>query len=85
MPEVPESKCPACGHVVDRATLPGDESVSPRAGDFSVCIECGGVLVFRSDLTVDVANIAELLYAGPETRKMLGRVQAAIAEAKKVT
>lgn len=54
----PECKCPHCGHVIDSASYPkGNEAPSPL--DYSVCIECGGLCRFDTDLTLVKANMAD--------------------------
>lgn len=45
-------RCPSCGKELDRATSPFDEALVPRAGDFSLCIGCGGFMVFDRGLIV---------------------------------
>lgn len=53
------SYCPACGRTVDAATgiL---EDARPTAGDLTVCWNCGEILRFRKDLTVEAAEPDEL-------------------------
>jgi hypothetical protein len=46
---IPEAKCPHCGHEVDR-TFEAHGDAKPSPGDTSLCIRCGGVSVFTSEL-----------------------------------
>jgi hypothetical protein len=51
----PAAVCPWCDHKLDGYTAVGgargDDPV-PREGDFSLCVNCRQVLVFRADQTV---------------------------------
>ena len=38
--------CPYCGYKLNDATGVDDSSSVPRPGDISVCLDCGGVLLF---------------------------------------
>lgn len=40
------TQCPHCRHRFDRASLLGEEKLMPEAGDYSICIECGAILIF---------------------------------------
>lgn len=48
----PPGNCPECHHKFDRCTNTTNEFAGPAAGDLSVCIECGTMLIFESDLSV---------------------------------
>lgn len=46
---VPPSLCLQCGYSTDRATnITGDKG--PQPDDFTLCLNCGGVMKFGSDL-----------------------------------
>jgi hypothetical protein len=47
---VPESRCLGCGAVQSATTSLDGQRPSP--GDFTVCLECGHLMVFADDLTV---------------------------------
>lgn len=57
--ETPLSKCPHCHHRFDRASDVTKDRHSPSPGDFSVCINCGGLGIFNDDLTVRKATRQE--------------------------
>jgi hypothetical protein len=47
------SACPYCAHKLDAATAgPANPKAVPSPGDGTICIECGGVLIFAEGLTV---------------------------------
>lgn len=43
---VKPTPCPYCGELLDDAAGVSKDAVNPTAGDLSLCIGCGGVLVF---------------------------------------
>jgi uncharacterized protein with PIN domain len=50
---VPESRCPVCEYPMNAATAFNEnDPVPPVADDLSVCMNCGEILKFSSDLTV---------------------------------
>lgn len=49
---VVESSCPNCGNKADAATAVGNVDLTPRPGDYTVCVCCGHVLVYADDLKV---------------------------------
>lgn len=66
---LPESHCPACGYLMDAATPVDGGKDGPTPGDFSVCLNCGEMLVYEAGLKLrklspqdDVSpdNLAEL-------------------------
>lgn len=56
---VPSSKCLSCSHRHDRATCVGDEG-SPSPGDVTVCIRCGHIMAFSTDLSLRELNDEEM-------------------------
>ena len=46
--EMPVSKCTGCSKEVDMASCIGEEA-KPKAGDVTVCIDCGHIMVFDED------------------------------------
>lgn len=47
-----ESRCPQCNYKLTGASIIYGEDQKPEAGDFSVCLNCGQILVFDADLTL---------------------------------
>jgi len=70
----PESRCHGCGHTLDAVRGPGGRP--PRAGDISICIDCGAVHIFNADGTIRIptpeeSKKLECLQGVILTRKML--------------
>lgn len=75
----PKSVCPECGKQMDCATGLNTASC-PSAGDFSICIGCAAILVFKEDLTLRLPTDAECLVAAQDkkiqnSRKLVFRFQ----------
>lgn len=50
-------QCPGCYKINDAATpAVGDENDAPTKGDVSICIGCGSIGVYKSELTVAIAT-----------------------------
>lgn len=47
----PKQNCPNCDYKMDRASPAFEEEAVPQEGDLSICIKCGQLLVFNTDLT----------------------------------
>ena len=58
---VPANKCPHCQKCLDACFTPPDSLDSPSPGDPSVCIGCGGFLVFEQGLQIRALTEGELL------------------------
>jgi len=54
-----EDKCLACSKVLDAASSNYNEG--PREGDYTICINCGHVMVFDANLKLRPPNDAEIL------------------------
>lgn len=67
--QVPQSKCPMCGHVFNLASGFGD--AKPEPGDLSVCIKCACVLRFDDTLQLVDLSTQELEALPVETRTQL--------------
>jgi len=53
--------CPHCGYTLDaHGTVPGEPDSAPSPGDATVCIGCGGVLVFTEELGLRAATDEEM-------------------------
>lgn len=46
--------CPKCGYHIDGSININDESLRPKNGDISICLECGAVNQFMDGELVDV-------------------------------
>ncbi|MBN1625009.1 MAG: hypothetical protein JW944_00680 [Deltaproteobacteria bacterium] len=59
-----EFKCPWCGYALDAVSNADiNENFSPKPGDLSICINCGGWLEFADDMKLikpSPGNIAAL-------------------------
>jgi len=55
----PENHCPYCGKKFDRCSSV-TEDVTPRPGDFTVCIRCSCLMAFTGTLRVRPLTIKEL-------------------------
>jgi hypothetical protein len=53
------SECPTCGKTLD-VTHSRVEQPSPQAGDFTICLGCGSVLRFDSELLLRAVAEAEI-------------------------
>jgi hypothetical protein len=51
--------CPDCGYKMDSATTTIRDGRGPRAGDFTVCLECAAALVFTADMGLRAATLEE--------------------------
>lgn len=74
---VPESACPVCYRVHDRATglL---EDATPSPGDLSICVRCGAILEYNEDLhlgCVDQKKLQQLEQESAKTYKALMKAQ----------
>lgn len=59
----PEQRCPECGKKLDTARLveKRKEARAPEAGDRSICLNCGHIMVFNEDFTLREMTIAEVI------------------------
>ena len=58
-PNVPWSQCRVCGYMHNTAEMADDAGLDPTKGDVSMCVSCGTLSVFDSELRL-VAPSAEL-------------------------
>jgi len=54
----PRSPCPFCDAPLDRASSP--EGYHPSPGNFTVCLVCTQILIFKQDLSLRGATVEEL-------------------------
>jgi hypothetical protein len=52
--------CPYCGTHLDAVTDATDDDAPPSPGDFTVCIECCGVLVFDDGMALCKADLSTI-------------------------
>jgi len=83
--------CPSCKSRLDAATAVNeaeDDFSSPQEGDFSICLECGEVLVFCDQdhnmfyKLASKENLDELLLESPATYNQMVRVSKYLKERK---
>lgn len=75
--EVVSTACPICQTVLDAAAGNVDDP-GPTENDLSVCLYCGGYLVFNKDLTIRALNPSELELLTEEERWVLTHMRAVV-------
>ena len=55
-----ESRCPQCRYKLTGATIAHGEEYLPTEGDASICLNCGQLLIYKSDLTLRRPRVEEL-------------------------
>jgi hypothetical protein len=79
---LPLSHCTACGYPLNGAfDTEGDRHV-PKEGDFSICIECGAVMVYRADQTLRAMTTREWGRLKADERQEIERAQSLIDTVK---
>lgn len=79
----PESMCLNCGKRLNAATALAGE-IGPQPGNFTVCLDCGHLMVFAADLTLRAPIDAELTeIAGDPGLVRLQRIRAAYWQQQK--
>lgn len=71
------SLCPRCGYMTDMASHPTDPTARPKDGDFSVCLSCGGLLMFNEDLTLREVSKADFELLSPQHKQILEDIERA--------
>lgn len=74
--KMPVSSCVECGHEMNAAT--GD--TQPQSGDYTVCINCGCLNIFTTDLTLRAPDTDEVFTANKDKR--ISTLQSAIKQLK---
>ena len=64
--KVPRSPCPCCGASQDMASNAGG-TMAPTPGAIAICVRCGGVAIFASDLRKRAAVAADFNSMDDET------------------
>lgn len=57
---VKSTNCPRCKIPIDAATTVAGDDQNPKAGDYTICVECGGWLRFTDDLDVRSVTADEI-------------------------
>lgn len=61
-----ELVCPGCRRLLIKASaVLEDEQKHPKAGDFSLCCECGCIMRFDNPGLAHIATYGDLVEAGP--------------------
>jgi hypothetical protein len=76
---LPRAFCPVCFYVFDRASNLEDED-APKAGDFTLCINCSALLKFEPDMQLALSKLEELPI---QFRSKFARVAMLIREVQK--
>lgn len=76
--------CPQCGKTLDEATCMNATSLTPKPGDFTVCVYCGEILTFTQSLGVARVDVWLAHGLTPSNRKLLLKAQKVIRERKAV-
>jgi hypothetical protein len=58
---LPAHPCPFCGHRLNAAGDPTDDSAVPTSGDVTVCIKCAEVLFYDTDMTLRRPRPGEMI------------------------
>jgi hypothetical protein len=74
-----ESRCPQCNYKLDGSThVHGDKASLPEPGDYSVCLNCGQVLVYEDDCRLrkaTVRDIGALMSEAPDSWAVIEKAQ----------
>lgn len=71
MIEIKESNCPGCGKKLDAVSAVDKENLMPKEHDVTICLGCGTVLEFTSDLGLIKATDVILAGMDPEDKLQL--------------
>jgi hypothetical protein len=58
--KIPQSICPSCLYTMHLAANADGQEGPPVPGDATLCWNCGQLLLFADDLTLRLANAAEI-------------------------
>lgn len=74
--------CPTCGYAIDAATLLNYGDARPAAGDLSLCLNCGALLIFDGPDVNAIRRITpeEEAVLDDANRMAVDRAQAVIRE-----
>lgn len=74
--------CPACGIEQECATNFTREKATPKPGDASLCIECGTLSVFQSDLSMALMTKEQFDMLEASSQRDILRMQEALRKVK---
>lgn len=74
---IPISLCPSCGYTVDHANGAFHNN-APKVGDISICIACGQLLFFDSQMRIRLPTTQEIEKLTKTERQIIARVVVAI-------
>lgn len=69
------SRCPHCNNPLTAATHFDGRPHKPSPGDWSVCLECGGLLRFNIHMRTVAGRAIDLADEPPELRDVITRMQ----------
>jgi len=79
---VPLSHCPECGHKLDAANVVEEgeiQGTQPEPGDFTICLNCGHLMVFTEGLKLREPNDEEArIIAGDKRMLAIQRARAIV-------
>jgi len=78
--QVPASTCPGCKGLATGATSADANRRAPKAGDCTVCIECGQISQFSHELELVALSDAELLKLPAAVRQQLRAMRRAVRD-----
>lgn len=73
--EIQEQLCVGCGYAVDRSSPPGDDAVKLKAGDLSICLNCGFLTAYTADLFLRELELEEFAALDPGVKAAITNVQ----------
>jgi len=74
----PDCRCPYCEASIDAATGVGDPDITPKPEDFSVCVYCGGILIFNGDGYWERMPEEVFSTMAPNERELLARARSVV-------
>lgn len=83
---VPESACPNCNKVMDRATSIRKDNAVPDSGSISICINCTSILIYNDDLQLELLPkdvLREISITDSKTYQLLRKAQRIIKQKSK--
>lgn len=77
------AECPICFYEMDAATSLEEPNAKPRVGDFSLCINCGALLVFEERTQLRQATDDDMQHLRPDQKAKVQIAQKIIREQRK--
>ena len=72
---LPIMVCPVCSYEADCATDIDGSDARPKAGDLTICIQCGEILEYLKDLTPSKVSVGAMLRLSSAQRAKIGVAQ----------